>query len=289
MRALVLLMLCVVLLAVLQASYIVAEAKKHDGNVEQVGQVADGAEKDIRKQLRQDRKMRRKARKGDAAVDADAMADDEMDGDVNLSMPKDQPPSDIGGGRGRNERVGKEDRQAQREARKQKKEQARLRKEQRQANKKKNQNDEGGRAESKAARQEAKKAKKAEKKAARQQATPCTSEADCQQGECCTPGKGLGGSLVCKANRKPRAAGKKCITSCSCDGGLQCYLPTPAEPATDAADTTGKKRRRNKKKSLGSCVAASAVDLTRGSVITAAYYAAQAAESQDAPAAGGPA
>jgi hypothetical protein len=86
-------------------------------------------------------------------------------------------------------------------------------------------------------------------------------------GECCVPKRG--GEMICKANRKPRKAGKKCVTSCTCDGDLACYLENPVSAAA-ATPATSQRGRGARGGQMGKCVAPSAADLSKGTILTAA-------------------
>lgn len=257
MRALVLLLLCVVLLAALQASYIVTEAKKHNEMraVDDGDHPMDGADR----KSKHEKKMRRNRKKGIDTTDVDIA--DETGYPVNdLAKADPDMPSDQPAGR-RQERVSKEERRARKAERRERKDQRQAAKATR-AEKKANKQERGdrrqGNAEKKAERQEKKKNKKARKEERQQQEqVACTSDAGCVEGECCIPKRG--GEMFCKANRKPRKAGKKCITSCTCEGDLACYLENPAADAPQ--------RPRNRQ--LGKCVAASAADLTMGMILAA--------------------
>lgn len=295
MRALVLLLLCIFLLALLQASYIAAEAKKHEDGARSVKD--EDVDKRVARQHKHDKKLKRKQRKGtdvnpsDSTESETSAGEQQIVSDVDLSMPRDQPPSSEAGKR--RERVSKEERLARKEQRKEKKEkrkekkenrketkeerkekkeekqareqkkeakeQRKERKEQRKANRqnrrkeKINNLDKEGKKKEKAERKAARQQKKAEKQASRsKQQQACTSDAHCQTGECCVPKRN--GEMVCRVNQ-PRKAGKKCTTSCACEEELQCYT-------TDTASTTKKNRL------FGKCVAPSAADAGQGIILT---------------------
>lgn len=275
MRALALLLLCVVLLAVLQASYIVAEAKKHNGM-----RITDDSDREYK----HDNKKQNKKHKGDKPTDVEKLDEhfpDDMKS-VSNDMANDQPAAAAAADPmmvdspqrrtpGRRERVSKEERRARKEQRKAERKEQRggrgggegegeqgvekqQKKDKRQQKKAERKEEKQGK---KMERQRAKEEKKAQRKAARRenkdsQRVTCTDDSQCGEGECCIPNRS--GEMSCRQNKKPKAAGKKCLTSCSCDGELQCY-----------AESGGKSRRRQ----MGKCTNAADADLTNGAFLTA--------------------
>lgn len=229
MRALVLLLLCVVLLAALQASYIVAEAKKHNGK---------GRDDDDDKRWKvQHNKKQNKDGKTEDITDVEAAAADHFPEEQQVAndvMVGDEPVRErVGKRENKKARKGKQTGDAQKEQKKQ----------------------------ARAERQRLKQEKKAEKRARKDNKparVACTSEEQCQTEECCVPNRN--GELSCKKQR-PRAAGKKCVTTCTCEGVLQCY----------AANTQSGSRNN---RTLGKCIASPNPDLTMGSILTAASHAA---------------
>lgn len=255
MRALCLLLLCVVLLATMQASYLVAEAKKahHESHVtDDAARVEDKhwkAKHHKKEHVQKEDKPEEKEDEDPVVPpvnDVEKVAEEPAEKenvDIYNQMQGDQGnPGDQGDQgdnqrSGRGERVSKEERRARKQERNERKQE---RSERRQG--KKTMTDEER--EAKKARRQEKKERRQEKKERKQkkQKSPCQSDSECADGECCMPSRR--GEKFCKPNSKPRAVGDKCLTTCACEGELQCFMS-----ATDEQS----ERRRNKKKQLGTC------------------------------------
>jgi flagellar biosynthesis GTPase FlhF len=230
MRAIALILVCIFMLAAMQASYLVVEAKKHD-SAASAPRVTDDADRSADDWTPAKGHGKKEGKKQDVPEVPPAVANVVAQKNAafdNEKMLGDQPSRD-------ERRRLRDERKEERRQRKEQKD--RMTPEEREAKKQQ-------KAAAKAARQERKQARQ-EKKANKKQKVTCESEEQCQTGECCMPHRS--GQKYCKPNSRPRQDGDRCVTSCSCDGSLNCYVNASA-PSTN--------KRGKPKKNLGVCQAA---------------------------------
>lgn len=291
MRALCLLMLVVVMLAMMQASYLVVEAKRahHDLRLPDDAERHDSRwkAKHHKKEHahKEDKKEKEKTKEEEPAapievdhnvvVEKAELPKKDNNDDIYNQMMGDQAaapaaPEEGEAAEAGEKRSGRRERVSQEERRARKKEKKAERRENRRNND--GEQGEGGRGGKKAkkekrksmtpeekqaakqARKEKKMQRKAEKseKKSKKQRTPCTTDTDCGEASCCMPSR-RSGEKTCKANNKPRTENAKCYSSCSCEGDLKCYT----NPEEESTNNNRKRSRPGKaKRKFGVCKAA---------------------------------